>query len=103
MTNSFTHEASSFFYINTVDLFCISIPNLLKPHISLVLFFHQSLFNFNSLKYIVSFASNCQVCFWIYVASSNIMVLTEKFDVLRGRLLGNRNDFHWQVGGQINH
>ena len=28
---------------------------------------------------------------------------TEKFDVLRGRLLGNHNDFHWQLGGQINH
>ena len=25
------------------------------------------------------------------------------FDVLRGRLLGNHNDFHWQLGGQINH
>ena len=23
--------------------------------------------------------------------------------VLRGRLLGNHNDFHWQLGGQINH
>ena len=28
---------------------------------------------------------------------------SEKFDVLRGRLLGNHNDFHWQLGGQINH
>ena len=28
---------------------------------------------------------------------------TDKFDVLRGRLLGNHNDFHWQLGGQINH
>ena len=27
---------------------------------------------------------------------------TEKFDVLRGRLLGNQNDFHRQLGGQIN-
>ena len=27
----------------------------------------------------------------------------EKFDVLRGRLLGNHNNFHWQLGGQINH
>ena len=27
----------------------------------------------------------------------------DKFDVLRGRLLGNHNDFHWQLGGQINH
>ena len=29
--------------------------------------------------------------------------ITDKFDVLRGRLLGNHNDFHWQLGGQINH
>ena len=29
--------------------------------------------------------------------------IADKFDVLRGRLLGNRNDFHWQLGGQINH
>ena len=29
--------------------------------------------------------------------------LSDKFDVLRGRLLGNHNDFHWQLGGQINH
>ena len=28
---------------------------------------------------------------------------TDKFDVLRSRLLGNHNDFHWQLGGQINH
>ena len=28
---------------------------------------------------------------------------TEKFDVLRGRLLGNQNNFHRQLGGQINH
>ena len=28
---------------------------------------------------------------------------TDKFDVLRGRLLGNHNHFHWQLGGQINH
>ena len=28
---------------------------------------------------------------------------TEKFDVLHGRLLGNQNDFHWQLSGQINH
>ena len=25
----------------------------------------------------------------------NKNILTEKFDVLRGRLLGNHNDFHW--------
>ena len=30
-------------------------------------------------------------------------IITDKFDVLRGRLLGNHNDFHWQLGGQINH
>ena len=24
---------------------------------------------------------------------------TDKFDVLRGRLLGNRDDFHWQLSG----
>ena len=30
-------------------------------------------------------------------------MITEKFDVLRGRLLGNHNDFHWQLRGQINH
>ena len=29
--------------------------------------------------------------------------IADKFDVLRGRLLGNHNDFHWQLGGQINH
>ena len=26
-------------------------------------------------------------------------VITDKFDVLRSRLLGNHNDFHWQLGG----
>ena len=31
------------------------------------------------------------------------MLLADKFDVLRGRLLGNHNDFHWQLGDQINH
>ena len=25
--------------------------------------------------------------------------IAEKFDVLRGRLLANHNDFHWQLGG----
>ena len=30
-------------------------------------------------------------------------ILTDKFDVHRGRLLGNHNDFHRQLGGQINH
>ena len=30
-------------------------------------------------------------------------LFADKFDVLRGRLLGNHNDFHWQLGGQINH
>ena len=45
--NSLTYEASSFAYVITVDLFCISIPDLLKSHFSLSLFFHQSLFNFN--------------------------------------------------------
>ena len=34
--------------------------------------------------------------------TSNKLELTDKFDVLRGRLLGNHNDFHWQLGGQIN-
>ena len=34
---------------------------------------------------------------------ATILDLTEKFDVLRGRLVGNHNDFHWQLGGQINH
>ena len=29
--------------------------------------------------------------------------VTDKFDVLRGRLVENYNDFHWQLGGQINH
>ena len=29
--------------------------------------------------------------------------LTEKFDVLRGRLLGSQNNFHRQLGGQIKH
>ena len=27
------------------------------------------------------------------------MKITDKFDILRGRLLGNHNDFHWQLGG----
>ena len=26
-------------------------------------------------------------------------IITDKFDFLRGRLLGNHNDFHWQLGG----
>ena len=30
-TNSLTYEASSFAYVNTVDLFCISIPDLSSP------------------------------------------------------------------------
>ena len=47
VTNSRTYEASSVAYVNTVDLFCISISDLLKPHFSLSLFFHQSLLNFN--------------------------------------------------------
>ena len=34
---------------------------------------------------------------------ANAACITDKFDVLRGRLLGNHNDFHWQLGGQINH
>ena len=46
-TNLLTHEALSFAYVYTVDLFGISIPKLLKPHFSLFLFFHQFLFNFN--------------------------------------------------------
>ena len=37
-----------------------------------------------------------------FVKRDNELV-TEKFDVLRDRLLGNHNDFHWQLGGQINH
>ena len=37
------------------------------------------------------------------VSRVNICFITEKFDVLRDRLLGNHNDFHWQLGGQINH
>ena len=32
-----------------------------------------------------------------------MLYITEKFDVLCGRLLGNHNDFHWQLGVQINH
>ena len=47
VTNSLAHEVSSFAYVDTVDLFCISIPELLKPHFSLSLFFHQSLVDFN--------------------------------------------------------
>ena len=31
------------------------------------------------------------------------MEIIDKFDVLRGRLLGNHYDFHWQLGGQINY
>ena len=38
VTNSLTHEASTFAYVNAVDLFRISIPDLLKPHFSLSLF-----------------------------------------------------------------
>ena len=45
-TNLLTYEASSFAYVNTVDLFCISIPDLLETHLSLSLFFHQTLFDF---------------------------------------------------------
>ena len=33
--------------VDTVDLFCISVPDLSKPHFSPSLFFHQSLFNLN--------------------------------------------------------
>ena len=36
-------------------------------------------------------------------SNNNKANITGKFDVLRGRLLGNHNDFHWQLGGQINH
>ena len=46
-SNSLTYEGSSFAYVNTVDLFYISIPDLLKSQFSLSLFFRQSLFNFN--------------------------------------------------------
>ena len=46
-----SYEASSFADVDTVDLFCISLPDLLKPHFPLSLFFHQTLFNF-------SFANN---------------------------------------------
>ena len=35
-TNSLTYEASSFTYVNTVDLFCISITDLSKPHFSIL-------------------------------------------------------------------
>ena len=77
VTNSLTHEPFNFADVNTVDLFCISIPNLLKPHFSVILFFHQSLFNFNFLQYIISFVGNCQVCCWIHIASSSIMVLAK--------------------------
>ena len=38
-----------------------------------------------------------------FMSLINIIIITDKFDVLRGRLLGNHNDFHWQLGGQINH
>ena len=44
-TNLFTYEASSFAYVNAVDLFCRSISDLLKPHFSLSLFLHQFFFN----------------------------------------------------------
>ena len=47
VTNSLTHEVSSFAYVDPEDLFCISIPDLLKPHFSLSLFFHRSLLDFN--------------------------------------------------------
>ena len=46
-TNSLTYEASSFAYVNTVDLFCSSVSDLLKPNFSLFLFLDQSFFNFN--------------------------------------------------------
>ena len=42
-------------------------------------------------------------CIETYYAVNNISTATDKFDVLRGRLLGNHNDFHWQLDGQINH
>ena len=45
-TVSLIYEALSFANVNTADLFYI-LPGLLKPHFSLFLFFHQSLFNFN--------------------------------------------------------
>ena len=45
----------------------------------------------------------CQNCAQLNVLEMIYFVLTEKFDVLRGRLLRNHNDFHWQLGGQINH
>ena len=41
------------------------------------------------------------ISFFLQVALSNDF--TKKFDVLRSRLLGNHNDFLWQLGGQINH
>ena len=43
-TNSLSYEASSFAYVSTVELFCSSISDLLKPHFSLSLFLHQSFF-----------------------------------------------------------
>ena len=30
------------------------------------------------------------------------ILLVNKLDVLRGRLLGSQNDFHWQLRGQNN-
>ena len=39
----------------------------------------------------------------MYHFSITLHLLTDKFDVLRDRLLGNHKDFHWQLGGQINH
>ena len=33
----------------------------------------------------------------------NIFIITKKLDVLRGRLSGSQNDFHWQLDGNINH
>ena len=41
-----TYKASSFAYVNTVDLFCISISDLLKPHFSRCM-----------VKYVIKFIS----------------------------------------------
>ena len=38
----------------------------------------------------------------ISMVQYNGIILTEKFDVLRGRLLGNHNDFHLMTMSIIN-
>ena len=33
------------------------------------------------------------------MSTDHHLVVSKRFDVLRGQLLGNHNDFHWQLGG----